>query len=166
MIEPIDNPTDDELARYERTIAPRAFNEAWRLLDSEDRTTDQDDQLLAATMTQRFLWHRVGTARNRAIADWQVSRVASVLGSEDLARRFARNSLDIARDEDLGPFVVGYAHEALARAAALIGDDDALRTNLESARSRLGEISDPEERDLLAADLDELLPEPAKADHL
>lgn len=158
MIEPFDDPTDEDLSRFERTIAPRAFNEAWRLLDTGDRNADQDDELLAAALTQRFLWYRVGTPRNRAIADWQVSRVASVLGLADLARRFAHNSLRIAIDEELGPFVAGYAYEALARSAALIDDRNAVMTHLEAARAQLDEVSDPEERELLAADLDALAP--------
>jgi hypothetical protein len=98
----------------------------------------------------------VGSPRNRAIADWQVSRVAAVLGYADLAFRFGERSLAVCLDNDLDPFVTGFAHEAIARAAAEVDDVDTFTEHIEAARAILAAIEDPEDREVLEADLAEM----------
>lgn len=156
MAQPIDNPDDEEIARWQRTLAPRAFNHAWGLLDADSLTQEQEEEMLAATFAQRHHWYEVGTPRNRAIADWQVSRVAAVLGYADLARRFGERSLELSFQHDLGPFLTGFAHEAIARSAAYVDDVDTFTEHLELARAALAEIEDDEDRDVLASDLAEM----------
>lgn len=156
MTEPIENPTEDEMARWHRTFAPSAFNHTWSLLDEDVLTREQEEEMLAATMAQRYHWYAVGDSRNRAIADWQVARVATVIGYVELARRFAERSLETSVEDDLGPFVVGFAHEAIARAAAEVDDIDTFAEHLALARLALADVSDPEERDALTADLAEM----------
>jgi hypothetical protein len=153
---PIENPTEEEIASWHRTLAPEAFNRTWELLDADALTRTQEEEMLAATFAQRHHWYQVGTPRNRAIADWQVSRVAAVLGYADLARRFGEVSLEIAIENDLDPFVTGFAHEAIARAAADVDDVETFSEHLEQARALLAEIEGDEDRDILAADLAEM----------
>lgn len=112
--------------------------------------------MMAATFTQRHLWYQVGDARQRAIADWQVSRVAAALGYAELARRFGERSLEVSVENGLDAFVTGFAHEAIARAAADVDDIETFTNHLASARALLAEIDDDEERDLLSADLAEM----------
>jgi hypothetical protein len=156
MTEPNDSPTAEEMARWHRTMAARAFNRTWELLDAEQLTRPEEEEMLSATFAQRHHWYLVGTPRNRAIADWQVSRVAAMLGYADLARRFGERSLEEATENDLDPFVTGFAHEAIARAAADVDDVETFNEHLELARSLLDAIEDDEDRDLLAADLAEM----------
>lgn len=153
MTEPQRDPSNEDLAEWHRTFAPRAFNHTWELLDAPELTTEQELDLLASTFAQRFHWYEVGDARNRAIADWQVSRVFAVLGYAELSKRFGENSLATADQHDLGPFVKGFAYEAIARAAAEVDDVSTFTENLELARSQLEEIEDDEERQALASDL-------------
>jgi hypothetical protein len=112
--------------------------------------------MLAASFAQRYHWYRVGSPRNQAIADWQVSRVAAVLGYADLALRFAERSLAVCLEHDLDAFVTGFAHEAIARAAADVDDVEMFTEHLEAAKEKLVEIEDPGERDTLEADLTEM----------
>ncbi len=156
MTEPVKDPTAGDVAAWHRTFAPRAFNETWELLDATDLGREEQEDMLAATFAQRYHWYHVGTERNRAIADWQVSRVAVVLGYADLARRFGERSLEIAVEYDLGPFVRGFAHEAIARAAAEVDDVETFTEHLELARAALAEIEDDEDREILQADLAEM----------
>lgn len=149
-------PSRSELDRWHRVFAPRAFNHVWSLLDLEELTREQEEEMLAAAFAQRHHWYAVGEPRNRAIADWQVSRVAVVLGYADLARRFGERSLAVCLDNDLDPFVTGFAHEAIARAAAEVDDVETFTEHLAAAKERLAEIDDPEDRDLLEADLEEM----------
>lgn len=156
MIEPIKDPSGEDIAAWHRTFAPRAFNRTWELLDADELTREQEEQMLASTFAQRYHWYEVGTERNRAIADWQVSRVAAVLGYADLARRFGERSLEIAVEYSLDPFVKGFAHEAIARAAASVDDVETFTEHLELARAALAEIEDDEDREILQADLTEM----------
>lgn len=155
MIEPVENPTEEQVAQWHRTFAPLAFNATWSLLDLQERTRDQEDEMIASTFAQRHHWYAVGTPRHRSIADWQVSRVFSVLGYAELARRFGERSLAVAKDNDLDAFVVGFAHEAIARAAAEVDDLATFEEHVTAARAQLDLIDDPEDRDVLEADLNQ-----------
>jgi hypothetical protein len=153
---PVDNPSAEEVARWHRTFAPRAFTHTWTLLDEAELTREQEEEMLASTFAQRHHWYKVGEPRNWAVADWQVSRVAAVLGYAELSRRFGERSLELANEHDLGPFVTGFAHEAIARAAADVDDVETFTEHLELAKAALPEIEDAEERETLEADLAEM----------
>ena len=156
MSDAVEQPAPADLEAWHRTFAPMAFNEAWALLDVDAPTREQEEEMLAATFAQRYHWYEVGTPRNQAISDWQISRVAAVLGYADLALRFGERSLALCLDNDLDPFVTGFAHEAIARAAADVDDVDMFTEHLEAAKDKLLEIEDPADRDLLEADLTEM----------
>jgi len=156
MVDPIEAPGEDDVARWRRTLAPRDFNHTWELLDKDALSREEQEEMLAATLSQRHNWYQVGSPRNWAIADWQVSRVAAVLGYADLSRRFAERSLELATEHDLGAFVTGFAHEAIARAAAEVDDVETFTEHLELARATLADIADDGDRDLLEADLAEM----------
>ncbi len=156
MIEPIENPAADQIAVWHRTFAPRAYNHTWTFLDKDGLSREEEVQMLTSTFAQRFHWYEVGEPRNWAIADWQVSRVAAVLGYADLARRFGEHSLGVCQENDLDPFVTGFAHEAIARAAADVDDVTTFSSHLDLAKGLLSQIEDPEERDVLSADLTEM----------
>jgi hypothetical protein len=156
MIEPIENPTDDQLTTWHRTFAPRAYNHTWTYLDKEELTSDDEVEMLTSTFAQRYHWRQVGTARHWAIADWQISRVAAVTGYFDLARRFGMSSLAICEENQLDAFVTGFAHEAIARAAAFVDDVETFEEHIALARESLARIGDEEDRTTLAADIDQM----------
>ncbi|MFO7299182.1 MAG: hypothetical protein DIU67_003185 [Actinomycetes bacterium] len=145
-----------DLEAIHRAAAPHAFNETWQYLDRDHLTPAEEEAMLSAAFAQRYHWYAVGDPRNRAIADWQVSRATVVAGYAELADRFARRSLETCLEHGLDPFVTGFAHEAIARAAAEVDDVDTFTENLEAARALLGKIEDEEERKILAADLAEM----------
>lgn len=156
MTEPTEDLTPDDVEAWHRAFAPRAFNETWVLLDADPLSREEEEEMLAATFASRYHWYAVGTPRNRAIADWQISRVAVVLGYADLARRFGERSLETVIEYSLDPFVGGFAHEAIARAAASVDDVETFTEHLELARAALADIEDEEDREVLESDLAEM----------
>lgn len=146
----------DDTTELHRRLAPQAFNRAWELLDRGERTRLEEEEMLAAAFTQRFHWYQVGEPRNLAIADWQVSRVAAVLGYADLALRFGQRSLDVCTEHSLDAFVTAFAHEAIARAAAEVDDVGTFTKHLQAAQALVADVEDPEERQVLEADLIEM----------
>jgi hypothetical protein len=110
--------------------------------------------MLSSAFAQRAHWYEVGDIRNRAIADWQVSRAAVLAGYPDLAYRFGQRSLEVARDLD--PFVIAFAHEAIARAAAQVDDVETFEAHLLAARELALQVQDEEDREVLMADLNQI----------
>ena len=104
------------------------------------------------------LWHWTQredcTEQNLSIGHWQVSRVYSLLGQGENALRHAERSL--ADAEGLAPIYVAYAHEAMARAALAMGEGTSSREHLAKAVALAESVTDPEEKKLLAADLQAL----------
>lgn len=135
-------------------FAPRFFNRTWELMDRSDLDDDERHEMLTSAFAQRAHWYAVGDARNRAIADWLVSRAAVLAGYPTLARHFGEHSLETSAGLD--PFVAGFAHEAIARAAALVDDLATFEAHMKAARALLVQVDDQEERRVLEADLDEM----------
>lgn len=154
MVDPVESPSVEDLTRWHRTFAPRFFNHTWELMDRKDLDDDETDEMLASAFAQRAHWYQVGDARQRAIADWQVSRATVLAGYPDLARRFGERSLQ--RSADLDPFVMGFAHEAIARAAAAVDDVATFEAHLLAARELALQVEDERDRQVLAADLDQM----------
>lgn len=93
---------------------------------------------------------------SQAIGEWQVSRVHAVLRQADAALFHAQRALEIAVQQELGPFHVAFGHEAMARALALT-QPDAAREHLALARQAGAGITDPEDVKLLDADLSTII---------
>lgn len=146
----------EDLSEMHRALAPEAFNHTWEFLDRVDLSRAEEEAMLSAAFAQRYHWYQVGEPRNLAIADWQVSRVAAVLGYSDLAFRFGERSLEVCLENGLDPFVTGFAHEAIARAAAEVDDVDTFNEHLQAARALIPEITDDGDRETLEADIAEM----------
>ncbi len=139
-----------------RKMAAALFNRTWELLDAADRSAEDQLEMLSAAYGSRYHWRQIGEPKNFSVSDWQVARVLAVAGEAGRAAEHAAESLRLAQEHDLGPFYAGYAHEALARAAAVAGDVAARDEHLAAARAHLAEIDDEDSAAMLQADLDEL----------
>src|SRR6478672_11711629 len=139
-----------------RRLAVDLFNQVWRMMERDDRTVDDDDRMLHAAHTSRWLWGEVGEPVNLARGEWQVSRVYTVLGRAEPALYHARRCLEICSEHGIGDFDLAYAHEALARAHALAGDRDRALASRRAAERAADQIADADDRELLDRDLGSL----------
>lgn len=142
-----------EIERWHRFMAAHLFNETWSYLEKPERSAEEDQQMLWAAMGSRFHWLQVGDQANFAVGDWQLSRVFSVLEDLHNARRYAASSLRRCHQYNLGPFLRAYAHEALARVAALADDPYERDRNRDDARALADQIEDETDRKQLLEDL-------------
>ena len=142
----------DEAAAHVH-FAAACFNDAWTLIEKVDRTPAEDEQMIE--LNQASLWHWSQRAdvtdRQRSVGYWQASRIRALLGHGAEAVRNAKLCLD--HSDALAPFYRAYAHEAMARAASVFGDDGACKAHTMQARVWVQAIVKPEERDLVVADL-------------
>ncbi len=144
----------------ERLLAAQLFNEAWRLMEQEERTRDDDDRMIHLAHASRYHWGQVpdATPANRARGEWQCSRVYAVLGRPEPALHHARRVLDLCKENGLGDWDLGFAYEALARAHAVAGDPASAREFTDQALAT--DIAEDVERDLLFADLETIPGQP------
>ena len=135
----------------ERRLAVDLFNGVWALLETEDRTPDDDDRMLHMAHASRHHWGRVGTPANLARGEWLCSRVYAVLGRSEPCLHHAERVLDLCQRHGLADWDLAFAHEALARAHALAGRTAEAKEATDRARAVV--IADDEDRELLEADL-------------
>lgn len=134
-------------------LAKTTFNKTWEYLGRDDRTPDDDREMLAHAAASWYHWRQVGDPQNRSVSDWQMSRVLAVLGAVGQARSFGDSCLETAVEGGLDGFYVAMGHEAIARAAMLAGDTATKDEHAAAAREILATLSDEEEIEIVAADL-------------
>jgi len=140
----------------ERALAAQLFNSTWSLLEKESRTAEEDDRMLHMAHASRFHWDNVGDDQNRAIGEWQCARVYATLGRGEPALFHARRCIDYAERDGVDDWVAAGAHEALARAFAVVGDVESARDARDRAMELAQAIEDKEDRDIILADIDTL----------
>jgi len=150
-----DEPTFDAPAAHRR-FSVDCFNRTWSLIDKPNRTGDEDEEMVLLATASLWHWTRRAdvTDRNLSIGHWLLSRVCALTGAGAAARRHGLRSLHRAAGSP--PFYVGCAHEAVARAASVLGDRSVFDAHLASARQAAAAVADPAERKALDDDLNTL----------
>jgi DNA-binding transcriptional MerR regulator len=143
-----------------RQLGVDAFNHVWTLLEKEERTPAEDDELLHEAHASTYHWLKAPECRpeNRARGEWICSRVHAVLGRGEPALHHARRCLELCEEHGIGDFDLAYAYEALARAHGVSGDEEGSRRHLGLARDAGSAITDPEDRELFESDMQDLDP--------
>jgi hypothetical protein len=139
-------------ARESRQLAARFFNETWNYLEKPDRSPEDDLLMIHLAHASRWHWQLAGDASNWAIGEWQISRVYAALGRAEPALFHARACLRISDENRVRPFLLGCAHEAIARALA-IGGDESAGHHLATARALAQTVADSKEKEILESDL-------------
>ena len=144
----------------QRQLGVDCFNKAWTLMEKQDRTVDDDDEMLHCAHASAYHWHQVGTAANRARAEWQCSRVYAILGRTEPALHHARRCLEIveASPAEMEEFDLPSAYEALARAYSVAGNLDESRRYVELGREATAKIADKEDRKHMEDDFATIAP--------
>jgi tetratricopeptide (TPR) repeat protein len=125
----------DEL-EFHKKIAKQCFNGAWDYLDKKSRTADDEQQMLHLAHASRYHWGFVGSARNFAVGDWQLSRVYAALKEPRLALHFAKSALEITQKNKLSENLPS-AYEGMARAYAVANEKRSARDYINKAREAL-----------------------------
>lgn len=141
-----------------RTLGVALFNHTWTLLEKPDRTAAETDEMIHAAHASRFHWSRATDAGPTHLGrgEWQCSRVYAVLGRGEPALWHARRCLGQAEAAGLADWDLAAAYEALARASAVAGDTAAATEWKARAVAALDGIADPDDRALIAGDIDTL----------
>lgn len=146
----------DNKKKIHRTFAVDCFNGTWDLIEKFDRTPEEDTKMIHMAHASRFHWGEIGTPLEFARGDWQLSRVYAILGKGKTAYHFAQTSLNHCLENNFGDFDLAFAYEALARSAAVIGDDENLVKYTALARKAGDAIVKDGDRDYFFRELDSI----------
>ncbi len=138
----------------ERRLAIRLFNGVWELLETENRSQEDDDRLLHMAHASRYHWGQVGSPEHFARGEWICSRVYAVLRRHEPCLHHAQRVLDLCVAHGIADFDLAFAYEALARASAIAGDAEGARALTEQALAAAEKIADDKDRDIVLADLE------------
>ncbi len=111
--------------------------------------------MLTAAYASLYHWSHVGTHANLQRAHWLVSHVWLELNQPRQSLSHAERCMKItsSHSQEMKDFDLAYAHEALARANAHLGDTELARRHLSKARELGEQILDDEDRGIFMDDL-------------
>ena len=141
------------MADEQRKLAVGMFNATWALIDTKDRSPEQDREMLTAACASRQLWGNIGGPEQLVTGDWQVAHVASLLGHTALALDFATAAYSRAAVSEVPGWLKASACEGLARAHAVAGHSQERDAWIDRARQLLAEVDDAEDRELIESQI-------------
>jgi len=149
-----DTPTFD-LETAHRFFSTDCFNRAWDLIEKEDRTLEEDEEMLNLSMASLWHWSQRPDfgAKEKSIGYWQVARILAITGRPEMATVFAQRCLEVTEEADLPVYYLGYAYEALARAAMAGRNRIAAVRYLAQAKAAADQEPNEEDREVLRDDL-------------
>lgn len=137
-------------------LAMSLFNATWDLLGKEDRSEEDDVEMIHAAHASRHHWGQIGEPLQFERGEWQISRVYSVLGRRESALYHAKLCLEICQENDIGDFDIAFAYEAMARAYAVARDREDYEKYRELAEKAGKEIDEKGNRDYFLGELNSI----------
>lgn len=151
-----EEPTTDGDTDWHRGQGVQANNSVWELLERDDRTPEEDEDLLRRAYAAAYHWARTSaaTAVTEVRATYLVGKAHLVTGSPDLALRAAERMLDLCARHDIVDFDLAYSHELHGRALAAVGRSDDAAAAVATARAV--PVADEEDREIVEKDFSDL----------
>ncbi|MHA1211139.1 MAG: hypothetical protein ACTSSH_01645 [Candidatus Heimdallarchaeota archaeon] len=147
--------TEEKLTEKDFHIkwAKKCFNATWGLMDKENRTLEEDFEMIHTAHASRFHWGIIGEPIHFERGEWQISRVYSILKKPNEALYHAQQCLDICLANNIGDFDLAFAYEALARGNAIAGNDKEKTKYFELAKDAAKKIAKKEDKDYFMSEL-------------
>lgn len=150
--------TDLDKKAAHKYFSANCFNQAWDLIDKEERTPEEDEQMIRLSLASHYHWTQREdyTKTNASIAYWQTSHIYALLGQADNSLHYGQLCLEVSQGEDVPPFFLGYAYEALARAESVAGNQDRSADYIKQAQAAAERIEKQDNKKQLLADLESI----------
>jgi hypothetical protein len=149
------SPSFDIVAAH-KYFAAHCFNAAWDIIDKPERTAEDDRMMVVLSQASIYHWLNRSDCEPRrlSVGYWQASRIQALLGNAAEARNHAEVCLQYSIGQD--PFLLGYAYEAMARAAKIAGNLSKAAEQLLLAKEQAALVFNKEDGELLQKDLGDL----------
>ena len=134
-------------------------NSMWGFIEDDDVGPDtpilERERMLYSAYASAYHWRNVGNEANLARGEHLISRMAARIGEGELALRHALRCVELVEEHPdvMEDWDAPFAHEALARGYAAVGDQAAGRRHLEIARNLTKSVADDEDRHIIEAEL-------------
>jgi tetratricopeptide (TPR) repeat protein len=141
-----------------KQLASQCFNRVWDFLDLQERTKEEEEQMIHLAHTSFWHWTQVEdhTSTNLSIGYWQIARVYAVVGNGEQSRFFAERCVEVSMQANIPPFYIGYGYEALARAYMVLGQNEMALDIFQKALSYAEEVVVEDSKKMLLKDLYEV----------
>ena len=135
-------------------FAKRANSDAWKLVQKENLSEKERSLLLYAAFSSAYHWVYAGTSLHMQRAEWLISRAYIKLNNGSAALVHAKKCQELTNSQTTGikDFDFAYAHEATARAYALIGDFKNASVFYRKANEAVKSIANKEDKKLFLSD--------------
>ncbi len=140
-------PSFDQAGAH-RWFAVELNNRTWDALESGLVTPETAEEYVHAAHASCYHWMQVGAVANHGRAECLVANVYAAAGRGESALGHARRYLKLvqANDTQMADWDLAFAYDALARAYAGIGEEEAACQARERARSAGDAIADEDDR--------------------
>jgi len=138
-------PEDLEPDNWHRYFAMENNNRAWQLA-VEDRTAEQDLEMLDAAHASALHWSAIGTELNRMRAKTLLAEVHALLGFGHLRSGTRMRFGPIFLDRETADWELAYIHVIHAHAAAAAGERQLHSNSYAAAGPAIDAIADEEDR--------------------
>jgi hypothetical protein len=138
-----------------RQFAVELNGRAWELLVQQDRSTQENEEMIHAAHASCYHWLRAGTGIHQQRGEWLISHVYAELGLGEAALRHAQRCRELTQEHaaEMADFDIAYSHEGLARAYAVAGDYGQAEQHLKLAKQAGQAIADKESKKIFLSDL-------------
>lgn len=148
----------EKINNSHRYFAAFCFNACWDLIDKNQKTEEDTENMIHLAHSSFWHWTQVQgvTPTNISVGYWQLARVYALAGNGDDSLYYGKRCMDIGLTNNLDPFYIGYAYEAIARANQVLKRPEQTIENKAKAREYYDKILDDENKNLLQNDLNNL----------
>src|ERR1700722_7413622 len=140
----------EDATAWHRRFAAASNNRAWEL-SVQSRSTAEDREMLNAAHSSAWHWWKVGPEPNRMRATLLLAEVHSLLGLGASALDYAEEMREYFLRVGAPDWEIAFVHVVHAHAASAAGEAVKHRASYESAVAALGNISNEEERRIVAS---------------
>jgi hypothetical protein len=136
------------IAEAHKEFAVQTNGRVWELLGKEDRSQQEDDEMLYAAYGSCYHWGKAGTGVNQQRGEYMIAKAYLSLNNTIEALRHANRVLQLteAYKDELKDFDFAYAYEVMARALAMNGDLVEARKYFQMSREAGDVIANPEDK--------------------
>jgi hypothetical protein len=134
-------------------FAVHLFNYTWDLIETPDRTQQENELMVHAAHSSAYHWLQVGAPVNFQRSAWQLARVYTILGDKEKSLYYAQRCYDMTLEQDLKDFDLAFAFEAMARTHALNGNKKEYASFKALAMEAGDFIKEEDDRDVFFKDI-------------
>lgn len=138
-----------------KNLGIKFFNGTWVLIDKENRSKDEDLQMIQMAHQSLHHWRNGGgTPLNLARGEWLISHMYSVLGMGEPALNHAISYQNQVIENRFGDFDLVFVYEALAYAYKLLDMDELKEEALNKGYTLIDQVEKQGDKDYCKSQLD------------